>query len=117
MTRGWYGKANGGDNLARTERGIIGALIKIPGGYLSLPAFPNHLVAGTQAHHNGRHIVARIAVRHIAAERTHVTHLRIGDQKARLPQEWQLRLKQFGSNELMLHSHGTDDDIGAVGPA
>ena len=49
------------------------------------PGRPDELCV--EALHQARHVVARIAIRHVAADRAHVAHLRIGDLQRRLAQD------------------------------
>ena len=81
----------GGDDLARLQRGEIGALVEVARRDAALAALAGDLIGRVEAHHHRRHVVAGIAVGDIAAERAEIAHLRVGDQQRRLAQDRDFR--------------------------
>ena len=105
----------GGQDLARLQRGEIGALVELARRDAPLAALAGDLIGGAEAQHDGRHVVAGIAVGDIAAERADIAHLRVGDHQRGLAQDRDLRGQQIGADQLVLRGHGADDDVAAVG--
>jgi hypothetical protein len=72
------------------------------------------LIAGIQRQHDGRHVVARVAVRHVTADGAQVSDLRIRDLQRRLAQDGAHRREVRRGDELGLRAHGTERDRGVV---
>ena len=79
------------------------------------PRLADDVIRGVEAQHDGRHVVAGIAVGDIAAERADIAHLRVGDQQRGFAQDGKLGGEQVGADDLMLRRHRADDDVAAVG--
>src|SRR5215469_9957957 len=69
---------NASHDFARFKPGDIGAPIELARRNAALTGLACHVITGAETHHYRWHIVAWIAIRHIAAERADVAHLRIG---------------------------------------
>ena len=87
MPGGRHRDADRGEDLARLERGEIGALIELARRDARARRPCRRLIGRAEAQHHRRHVVAGIAVGDVAAERADVAHLRVGDQQRRLAQD------------------------------
>src|SRR5580693_8840849 len=101
--------------VAGLERGEIGSLVELTGGNPPFTLIARDLVGRVQAHHHRRHIVAGIAVGNIAAERSEIAHLRVGDQLGCLAQNRDFLAEKIRCDQVVLRSHGADDDLVAFG--
>jgi hypothetical protein len=72
------------------------------------------VVGGAESNHHRRHVVARIAVGRIAADRPDIANLRIGDLQRRLAQDRHLLREKLRRYDIVLAVHRPDDDIVAV---
>ena len=112
---GRHRNADGREHVAGLERGEIGALIEVARRDPAFAALARDVIAGAEAHHHRRHVVAGIAIGDIAADRADIAHLRIGDLQRGLAQERDLGGEKLGGDQLVLGRHGADDDVAAVG--
>ena len=114
VTGGRHGNADRGQDVARLQRGEIGALVEIARRDAAFAAFAGDVIGRVQAHHHRRHVVAGIAIGDIAAQRAEIAHLRIGDEQRGFAQDRQLRRQQIGADQLVLGGHRADDDVVAL---
>jgi hypothetical protein len=81
----------------------------------ALAAFSRDVKRRPEALHDRRHVVAGVAVRHVAAERADVAHLGVGNQERGLAQDRDLDGEIRGADQLVLGGQGTDHHVAAVG--
>ena len=81
VTGGRQRDANAGDDLAGAQRREIGALVERTRRDLARTRIASDEVAGAQALHQRRHVVAWVAVGHVAADRAARPHLRVGNHQ------------------------------------
>jgi hypothetical protein len=72
------------------------------------------MIGCAETDHDGWHVVARIAVGDVAAERADVAHLWIGNLQRGFAQYRNLRGQQVGADQFVLGCHRADDDVAAV---
>ncbi len=60
--------------------------------------------------HHARHVIARIAIRHISADRAHIANLRVRDLQCGLTQKRHRVMEGGTGNQLMLRGHRPDRD-------
>ena len=108
------GNRDEGKDFAGLEGCEIGALIEFRSRDVARPRRSFEPVACAQRHHQRRHVIAGIAIGDVAADRAHVTHLRIGDQKRGFVQDRQRFCHLVRRQQLVLGGHGADHDVVAV---
>ena len=103
-----HGNADLGQDLVLSKRGEEGGLVERPGGDFPRASRPLGAVAGIQRLHDGRHVVARIAVGDVAPDGAAVTDLGIGDHQGRLAQDRAGRAQEVGIDHLLLRRQRAD---------
>ena len=114
VTGGRHGNRDRGQDFAGLKSREIGALIEFGSRDVAGAGGAFEPVARAERHHQRRHVVAGIAIGDIAADRAHVAHLRIGDQKRRLMQDGQRFGDVVRRQQLMLGGHRADHNAVAV---
>ena len=78
---------NGGEDFVLGKRCHVRAVEKVHGLDLARALGALQFKGGIQRHSDGRMVIARVAVRDVAADGAAVAHLRIGDQQCRFGQQ------------------------------
>src|SRR5262249_54956698 len=106
--------AYGGQHFAGFEGGEICALIKLARGNPPSAALAGDVIGRAEAHHYGRHVIAGISVGDIATERAEIADLRVSDLQRGFAKERNFVGEKIGRDQLVLRSHGANDDVVAV---
>ena len=103
-----------GHDFVRLHQRVVGADEETVGRNDALARRRTQHERRAQRQHQRRMVVARIAVRDVAADRALVAHLRIGDQPRALDQQRALVLQQLRPDQLVLGRHRADANRAAL---